>query len=425
MDQTIKNKSLKTKISWALYDWANSAWGTVITTFIFATYFTEIIAPNTEIGSIYWGNAIAISGLMIAILSPFIGSLADQTRNLKRWLIILTLIYAFSASALWFGKPEEKIILILLFVIVGQITSELAFAIYNAKLKIISNESEYGKISGLAWGLGYLGGLTILIIILIFFVQNDNTLFGLNKDNYEHIRICGPLAGLWIIIFSLPLFVFFKDQKKNPTKFVDALKNGLIEIFKTTKEIKKYINLFKFLIARMFYIDGINTIFAFGGIYAAGTFGMPFNEVILFGIGTNIAAGTGAFIFSFIEDKIGSKKIIILSLCILILCGFGILLVNEKNTFWILGIGLSIFFGPIQSASRVYFAKSVPEEKKAEFFGFYSLSGKITSFLGPWMFAILTSIFESQRAGMSSVIFFLLIGLLIMLSVKTDILNKI
>ncbi len=414
------NKTLKVKFSWALYDWANSAWGTVITTFIFATYFTEVIAPNTEIGSVYWGNAIAISGLIIAVSSPLIGSFVDQTQSLKKWLIFLTIIYSVSASALWFGN-NNMIIYILLLVVIGQVTSELAFAIYNAKLKNISNEAEFGKVSGLAWGFGYIGGLTILVIILILFVQNENPLFGLKKEKFEHIRICGPLVGVWIIIFSLPLFIFYKDTKSKVVKKDNLIRKSFNEVLNTAKQIKKYINLVKFLFARMFYIDGINTVFAFGGIYAAGTFGMPFNEVILFGIGTNIAAGTGAFIFSFIEDKIGSKKVIIISLCILILCGIGILLVNEKNTFWILGITLSIFFGPIQSASRVYFAKSVPEEKKVEFFGFYSMSGKITSFLGPWMFAILTSTFESQRAGMSCVIFFLLIGLLIMSSVKTDI----
>ena len=165
------NKNLKVKFSWALYDWANSAWGTVIITFIFATYFTEVIAPNTEVGSVYWGNAIAISGLIIAFISPFIGSFADQTQKLKRWLIVLTLIYSFSASALWFGDPNSnKLILILTLVVIGQVTSELAFTIYNAKLKIISDESEYGKISGLAWGFGYFGGLSILIIIL--FINN-------------------------------------------------------------------------------------------------------------------------------------------------------------------------------------------------------------------------------------------------------------
>ena len=416
-----QNNNLKVKLSWALYDWANSAWGTVITTFIFATYFTEVIAPNTEVGSVYWGNAIAISGLIIAFISPFIGSFADQTQKLKRWLIVLTLIYSFSASALWFGDPNSnKLILILTLVVIGQVTSELAFTIYNAKLKIISDESEYGKISGLAWGFGYFGGLSILIIILFYFVQNEKPLFELNKNTYEHIRICGPLVGIWILIFSLPLFLFYKDQKSKPLISREVFKKSLQEILKTFKKIKEYKNLVKFLIARMFYIDGINTIFAFGGIYAAGTFGMPFNEVILFGIGTNVAAGIGATIFSFFEDKIGSKKIIIFSLIILSFCGIGILIVNDKSLFWILGIFLSLFFGPVQSASRVYFAKCVPEEKKTEFFGFYSLSGKITSFAGPMTFALLTSIFNSQRIGMSSVMVFLLIGILIMFFVKSD-----
>ena len=213
MNENIINKSLKVKFSWALYDWANSAWGTVITTFIFATYFTEVIAPNTEIGSVYWGNTIAISGLVIAILSPFIGSFIDRTQNLKKFLIILTIIYSLAASLLWFAKSDSKLFIVLLFIIVGQVASELAFTVYNAKIKIISDESKYGKISGLAWGLGYFGGLTILIIILFLFVQSETPLLGLDKNTYEHIRICGPLVGLWIIIFSLPLFITFKDKK--------------------------------------------------------------------------------------------------------------------------------------------------------------------------------------------------------------------
>ena len=415
------NQNLKVKFSWALYDWANSAWGTVITTFIFATYFTEVIASDTEIGSVYWGYAIAISGLIIAFISPFMGSFVDQTKSLKKWLIIFTFIYAFAAMGLWYGKPDDNIFfIILLLVIIGQVASELAFTIYNAKLKIISNKKEYGKISGLAWGFGYFGGLSILVFILVFFVQSDSPLFGLDKNNYEHIRVCGPLVGLWIIFFSLPLFIFYKDEESKSVNFFHTAKKSINEIYKTYKEIKKYINLLRFLIARLFYIDGINTVFAFGGIYAAGTFGMPFNEVILFGIATNIAAGFGAIIFSFVEDKIGSKKIIIFSLIIMILCGLSILIVNEKNIFWMIGITLSLFFGPIQSASRVYFAKSVPQEKKTEFFGFYSLSGKITSFLGPWAFAFLTSAFNSQRAGMSCVIVFLVLGMFIMFFVKSD-----
>ncbi len=415
------NKNLKVKLSWAFYDWASSAWGTVITTFIFATYFTEVLSDNTEIGTIYWGNAIAISGFCIAILSPIIGSFVDRSQNIKKLLIFFTLIYSLCAFLLWFADPKnDKIFLILLLVVIGQVTSELAFTLYNAIIKIISDKKQYGKTSGLSWGLGYFGGLSILILILVLFVQSEDPILGLDKDNYEHIRICGPIVGLWIIFFSLPLFIYFKDDDNKSINYLDAFKSSLNQILSTIKEIRKYLNLVKFLIARMFYIDGINTVFAFGGIYAAGTFGMPFNQVILFGIGTNVAAGVGAIIFSFFEDILGSKKIIIFSLIVMTIFGLSILIVDEKNTFIILGISLSLFFGPIQSASRVYFAKNTPDEKKAEFFGFYSLSGKITAFLGPWLFAILTSIYSSQRAGMSSVIVFLVIGLFLMFFVKKD-----
>ena len=167
-------------------------------------------------------------------------------------------------------------------------------------------------------------------------------------------------------------------------------------------------------------MDGINAIFAVAAIYATLVFGMSTNDIIMLGIGTNIAAGVGSWIFSFIEKRLGSKNVIIFSLVVIFLISLIILFVNQKNTFIILAILLSTFFGPIQSASRVYYAKSIPNNKKYEFFGFYSFAGKVTSFIGPVLFGTISFIFSSPKLGMASLLILFVIGFFILLKVEND-----
>ena len=192
------------------------------------------------------------------------------------------------------------------------------------------------------------------------------------------------------------------------------------QIINTFKDLRKYKNIIWFLIARLFYMDGINAIFAVAAIYATLVFGMSTTDIILLGIGTNIAAGIGSWVFSFIENKIGSKNIIVFSLICIFIISFIILLIDQKNTFIILAICLSSFFGPIQSASRVYYAKSIPDEKKYEFFGFYSFSGKVTSFIGPILFGTISYSFSSPKLGMASLLVLFAVGLLTLPKVKND-----
>ena len=212
----------------------------------------------------------------------------------------------------------------------------------------------------------------------------------------------------------------FKDSNSNNLVGKINIKKSFNQILITFKDLQKYKNIIWFLIARLFYMDGINAIFAVAAIYATLVFGMSITDIIMLGIGTNIAAGIGSWIFSFIEDKIGSKNIIVFSLICIFIISFIILLINQKNMFIILAIFLSSFFGPIQSASRVYFAKSIPDEKKYEFFGFYSFSGKVTSFIGPILFGTISYIFSSPKLGMASLLILFIVGLLILLKVEND-----
>ena len=415
------NNRFNVRFSWSVYDWANSAWSAIIITFIFAEYFVNVLAPDKDLGTLYWTWTIGLSSLVAALLSPILGSISDQSQRSKYWLILSTFIYSFIAFSFWFAQPKGMDLFLIIFLLfIGNISYEISQIFYNGQLKLITTENNYAKLSGFAWGLGYAGTVIIFIIYYGIFLLPEDPIFTLDKTTYENIRISFPITGAWILIFSLPLFISFKDPKSNTITSKFNIKKSFNQIIITFKDLRKYKNIIWFLIARLFYMDGINAIFAVAAIYAATVFGMSTTDIIMLGIGTNFAAGIGSWVFSFIENKIGSKNIIVFSLICIFIISFAILLINQKNTFIILAICLSTFFGPIQSASRVYFAKFIPDEKKYEFFGFYSFSGKVTSFIGPILYGTITYTFSSPKLGMASLLVLFAVGLLLLTKVEND-----
>ena len=403
------NKEL---FSWSLLDWANSSWPTVIITFVFSAFFVKNIAPNEISGTSLWGYLLSISGLLLAISAPIIGVYSDIIKKRKIFLIISSLLTCFCSFLLWFVDPSKNVLLFCLIIIgIGNICFEISTIFYNALLKKVSNKNNIGKISGIAWSLGYLGGILSLIICFILFINPDKPFLNLDKEKFEHIRIIGPFIGLWFLIFSIPSFIFIKE-KKITIKKINLIKN----IKKTFLSIEK--TTLKFLISRMLYTDGLNTLFAFGGIYAATLFNMKFSEIILFGIALNISAGIGSVIFAFFDDKFGPRIIIKTCLISLIsICSF-ILITDNKIFFWILGIGIGFFIGGLQSTSRSCMARLSKINDQSKMFGIYGLSGKITAFLGPYFVALLTTTFNNQKAGFVSIIIFFIIGYLIIKDLK-------
>jgi UMF1 family MFS transporter len=278
-------------------------------------------------------------------------------------------------------------------------------------------EERLGRWSGWAWGLGYLGGLTAMIIALFAFVQAETPMLGLDKESLEHIRIVGPLVAVWFLAFVWPMFMWTPDRAKSSASLGEKVSSGFSQLGRTLKSLKDHRNVLKFLIARMIYADGLATMFAFGGIYAAGTFGMELSEVITFGIILNVTAGIGAICFAWIDDWIGSKPTIIISLVGLIITAFGVIIVEDISWFWVWGSLLGIFVGPSQAASRSLMARLAPEGQTTEFFGLYALTGKATAFLGPFLVAVVTAGMSSQRWGLAVVLVFFVIGLGLLLTV--------
>jgi len=409
----------KAIVSWCLYDWANSAYPTVVTTFIFGAYFTKAVAVDPEAGTAAWGYAVGLAGLSVALLGPVLGAVADQGGRRKPWLAVFTAAGALATALLWFTLPDPAYATwALVLVALSSVAFEFGMVFYNAMLPDLVGPGRVGRVSGWGWGLGYAGGLTCLVIALFGFVQAETPLLGVTREAAGHVRIVTPLAAAWFALFALPLFLFTPDRPAVRLGVLHAVGEGFAALGGTLREIRNYAPILRFLIARMFYADGLVTLFAMGGIYAAGTFGMEFAEVVKFGIALNVTAGLGAFAFAWADDRIGAKPVIVIALVALISLGAAALLVTDKAAFWAVGMALGVFVGPAQSASRSMMARLAPEVMRTELCGLYALSGKATAFLGPLAFAFATDLFDSQRAGMATILVFLGLGLLLLLPVR-------
>lgn len=416
--------------SWCLYDWANSAYNTVIGTFIFSVYFAGGVDSSGErwgivgdatAGSSMWSYAIGLSAVGMALLSPVLGAIADQSGPRKPWIALLVALTVIPTALLWFAAPSpDYIVYALALVVISNIAFELSVVFYNAMLPSIAPAGKTGRVSGWAWGVGYLGGLACLAVALLGFVGLGDTApwFDLPRENSEHVRATSLLVAAWFVLFSLPLFLLTPDVPSRRRPIRQAVRDGVGTLLQTLREVRRYREVVRFLIASALYRDGIITITAIGGLYASGTFDMGFDQIILFAIGLNVTAGLGAIGFAWVDDWIGSKKTVLLSIVGLLAFGAPLVFITEADTFIILGLGLGIFFGPVQAASRTMMAKLSPVGKEGEFFGLYGFTGKSIAFAGPALFGLATDLFDSQRAGVSTILLFFIAGGLLLLTIR-------
>ncbi len=405
--------------SWCFYDWANSPFPAIVLTFVIPAYFEKAVVGNVAVATAQWAVMIATAALVVAFASPILGSIADQGRRRKPWLALCTATLAVGSALLWFVRPDPAAtVLLLVLVGVSVVAFEIGMVFYNALLPTLVSTSHVGRVSGWAWGLGYFGGLGGLIVVLFVFVQVETPPFGLDKGSAEQVRIGGPLVALWLCVFCLPLFLWTPDPPGRGLPAKAAVREGLVVLARTLRALPQHGQLARFLLARMIFTDGINTLFAFGGIYAAGTFDMSITEVIIFGLVLNATAGVGAFAFGWIDDWIGAKPTILIGLTAITAIGIPLLLVETTLWFWILGSALGVFFGPVQSASRSMMARMTPSGMESEMFGLFALSGKATAFIGPWLVGLIAFTYGSQRLALATVIPFLVIGGLLMLAVR-------
>ncbi|QBQ54308.1 MFS transporter [Nitrosococcus wardiae] len=407
--------SRRALLAWASYDWGNNAFATLIQTFIFAAYFTRQVAESEQQGTTLWGLTLGISGVLVAVSAPLLGAIADQAGRHKPWIALFTLLSVTATALLWFIRPTPEFVIPALILLgIGTLGSQIALLFYNALLPQLTTTERFGRWSGWGWSAGYAGGLLCLALAWFLLIR-EGAWLPLDPESAEPVRATFLLAAGWYLLFSLPLLLFTPDSPSKNKPARQAISDGLGQLRDTLRHIRHYRPVAHFLIARLIYSDGMATLFAMGGVYAAGTFGMEPREVLLFGIALNVTAGLGAASFAWITDRLGSRRTILVSLVGLIVPGTFILLVESTLLFWALGMVLGLFVGPVQSASRALMASLSPETLRREMFGFYALSGKATAFLGPLFVGGLTYLSGSQRVGMGMIIVYFVAGFVLLL----------
>jgi len=411
------NKDQKTILGWCFYDFANSAFTTIVVTFIYSAYFAKGIMNNEAMGQVYWGNTITICAIVIAILSPIMGAVADQGGYRKTFLIFWTWVCIIFSILLFFPQKGDIYSALILFSI-ANIAFEMGCVFCNAYVPDISTKENAGKISGYGYAFGYLGGLLALVFGLITIVLPEQPMFGISTNNGEDYRSMNILVAIWLFIFTIPTFIWIDRDKRNKNN-KKLINNSLKQLVRTFKDIKKLKNIIRFLIARLFYNDALITIFSFGGIIASTIYGFELQKMLVFGITLGMTAGLGALLMGYIDDYIGPKFTIQLSNIILAISTILVVFVNNEIIFWIAGAMVGFSSGPNQSSSRSLMASLTPKDKQNEFFGFFAFSGKITAFLGPFLLAQVTYVsinyFQlenelAQRLGISVVLFLIIIG---------------
>lgn len=406
-------------IAWALWDCATSPFSAIVVTFVFPAYLARGVIGDEIRGTELWGWTMALSGLALAVLAPVCGAIADAGGPRKPWILWSSATAASTTAGLWYVTPEPGSALSgLALVLVANTALELGAVFYNALLPDLAPADRLGRWSGRAWAIGYGSGLVALVLVLFVFVLPAEPPLGLDRASAEPVRIAGPITAAALVLFSLPLALLVPDRPSSGEPLLEVLRAARARLAGTLGLLRAHPSIARFLVARLLYNDGLNTLFTFGGLYAAGTFGMEVEEVMSFGIVLNLTAGLGAWILAPLDDRLGSKRTIILSLVGLLGFGCLALLVTSKLAFWIVGSVLGLFVGPTQAASRSLLARLAPEDARAELFGLYALTGRITAALGPWAVGTVTALFASQRIGMGVILLLFAAGLFLLLGVR-------
>jgi UMF1 family MFS transporter len=430
-------------ISWIFFDWAAQPYFTLITTFVFAPYFATHVAADPASGQSLWGLATAAAGLVIALMSPVLGAIADSSGRRKPWIAAFGALLVIGASLMWFGRPGDAGIIapLLIAYAIATIGVEFATVFNNAMMPTLVPPDRIGRLSGTGWATGYVGGILSLILVLGFLAASPDTgrtlfgftpLFGLDPVSHQGDRISGPLTGIWFIVFVLPMFLLTPDYPAK-RKVSEALHTGLTDLRHTLAELPQQKSLAAFLLANMIYTDGLVSLFAFGGIYAAGTFGWNTIQIGSFGIILAIAGTFGAWLGGQLDDKLGPKRVIAGSLLMLLFAIVAILLVSKDSVLFVavtppapggalfasaaerayllLGCLIGAAGGPLQAASRTLLIRLAPKDRIAQYFGLFALTGKVTSFVGPLLIGLITAVTASQKAGMAVLVLFFVVGL--------------
>lgn len=381
--------------SWTLFDFANSSFAMIMVTFVFPIYFGNFIV-NDGHGDLYWGLAMSGSMLLVALLAPALGAIADATRSKKKFLFVFTLIAVLCTASTYFLVPGMVLAGALLFIFANA-GFEGGIVFYDAFLPEITTPDKYGRISGYGFAVGYFGSLAAILVNMGL----------LNSEQYKETFI---VTAVMFAVFSIPLFLFVPEHKKErrSESLVTTITNGFRQVRKTISNIRHYPNVWRFLIAFFLYNDAILTVIGFSGRYAKNTLGFTTADLIMLLMMVQIVAVVGSLGFGWYADKRGAKRTIIITLCIWLLVIVGAFFSEDKTSFFVVAGVVGLALGSSQSASRSMMAHLTPKEHTTEFFGFYDgFCGKASAVVGPLIFGVLSDGFGQRPAIISLGVFFL------------------
>ena len=403
---------------WCMYDVADSAFTTVIVTALYAPYFSKIVVGDSQRADFLWGIGASVSEIVVALLAPILGAIADFSGSRKKFLAVCAFTIIFFTAALYFVGPGMTALGLALY-IVANIGFSGGGVFIDSFLPGISNESNAGRISGIKWGLGYMSGL---VAMAICYPLAKNVVDDPTSEQLKLARLIPVVVAVYYAIAVIPTFVFLRDRsvpQKLPTGET-YFTVGFRQLMNTIKHIRRYRELFKLLIAFLVYNDGIVTVIYFAALYASVTIGFTTSEIAIMFIAMNVVAAAGAFSFGWVADRIGQKRTILISLAIWLTAVVVAYFAYSKASFYVVATLAGIGMGSCQSVTRSLLALFTPKKNAAEFFGFLGIAGKALAFLGPIVFGTISRTTGSQRPAILSIGVFFVVGAILISFVNEE-----
>ncbi|WP_430591946.1 MFS transporter [Humidisolicoccus flavus] len=445
----ISARELKRRsIAWAFWDWGSASFNAVVTTFVFSRYIASdyfvdpaiVAAANGDDqyqplvkaladNSAVVGTALAIAGVAVAAIAPVLGQRSDGRGKRKFWMAVNTGITILAMLGMFFVTPvPEYIWLGAILLAAGNIFFEIASVNYNAMITQVSTPATMGRISGFGWGMGYVGGIVLLALLLVLFIFDFGTGGGgilAIPNGIEggalDVRLAIVASAAWFFVFSIPVLLKVPELPADPDRKQVSILDSYRQLFSTIKVIAtSRKNVLMFLIASAVFRDGLSGVFTFGAIIASVVFGFSTTEVLLFAIAANVTAGIGTFVGGWVDDRFGPKLVILTSLAIMIASAAVMYFVDSKEAFWVVGLALTIFVGPVQSSARAFMARITPIGREGEMFGLYATSGRAVGFLTAGLFAVFVAVGGDTRYGIIAIALVLIAGIALMIPVKTE-----
>ncbi|HPX36848.1 MAG TPA: MFS transporter [Mycobacterium sp.] len=412
--------------AWALWDCGSTGMNAIVATFVFSVYLTNSVGHGLggDTSPASWlGRALTVSGIAVALLAPLVGVLVAAPRRRRVALVVLTALAVFFTAAMSLIRADPRYLFPgLALLALTAACGDLASVPYNAMLRQLCTPRTAGRVSGLGWAAGFSGSVLLLLVVYFGFIQGDGPrrgLLGIPADDGLNVRAAMIMAALWLVVFALPLLLTARVAGDEPVEPIPGPLRAYRQLWSDLREEwRRDRNLVYYLVVSAVFRDGLAGVFAFGAVLGVSVYGISQADVLIFGVIASSVAAIGAVAGGRLDDRIGAKPVIVASLATMLVAGVALLALSGPRAFWVCGLLLCLFIGPIQSAARTLLLRMTGEGKEAVIFGLYTMTGRAVAFLAPWLFFVFADRFHTDRAGLAGILTVLLVGLLGMLAVR-------